>query len=105
MSAAPHPADERTDAVRSADQKRWLEAVFDLLPLPSLLLEPGTGRILFSNREAKKVLAPLPVAESGVWALDRLTDHAGNDIPAERLPWQRAARRKPRWAGGQLGHA
>src|SRR5439155_1449976 len=34
------------------NQKKWLEAVLDLLPVPLLFVEPPAGRVAFANKAA-----------------------------------------------------
>ena len=72
-----------------------LEATLDLLPVPAVLVQPTTARMLFANRAARALAGgAFPVAAAGAeyGGLYRLTDPAGHAIPSDRHPAVRAAR-------------
>ncbi|QKT03351.1 PAS domain-containing protein [Ectothiorhodospiraceae bacterium 2226] len=91
---------ETEDLLRNAReaverQQRWLEMVLDLLPLPIIMVEPGAGRMLFSNKAADRVYgAPIPKEPVDAVATQvfTFTDTAGKPVPAENIPLARAAR-------------
>src|SRR5918912_3040261 len=72
-----------------------LEATLDLFPVPAVLVEQGTARMVFANRAARALAGGgFPLAGSGAEydRLYRLTDAAGHAIPSDRHPAVRAAR-------------
>jgi signal transduction histidine kinase len=75
--------------------RQALEAVLTRVPVPIVLVEPGTARILFSNQSADDLWgSPLPKATS-VEQYEQLfhaLDASGNPLPAARHPAIRAAR-------------
>ncbi len=77
---------ERASRDRLEQQQQWLEGVLDLLPLPVVLSEPRTGKLLLTNKLAEELLA-------GQEGKDfYFTDRDGQLIPDEQTPRQRAAR-------------
>src|SRR4051794_26247050 len=72
-----------------------LEETLDLLPFATLLVEPGSARILFANPAADALAGGrLPRAE-GVASYDEIfhvTTPDGTEIPGDRYPAARAAR-------------
>src|SRR5690349_19242881 len=87
MTSSLPPRLERTVGLTVGDQLQWLEAVLDLLPYPFLLVEPGTGRVLFANRAAEDFPLEPPGTEAA-YAVDR----AGQRVAPDDLPHRRAAR-------------
>ncbi|HLL55692.1 MAG TPA: ATP-binding protein [Myxococcaceae bacterium] len=78
-----------------SNRRKWLEVALDLLPVPVLLIEPDTARILFSNAAAEEMAGgrvgrAKDVAGHG--EAFHCTDEHGVRIPAEQLPGPRAAR-------------
>ncbi|WP_371823427.1 ATP-binding protein [Myxococcus sp. CA056] len=76
-------------------QHRWLEAVLDLMPMPVVMADPGTGDLTFSNAAADRlhgVSIPTRVPASDYGELFHITDLAGQRLRAEELPSARAAR-------------
>src|SRR4051794_22028094 len=72
-----------------------LEATLDLIPLPTLLVEPGSARILFASRAAHELAGgrfPRADGAAGYDAMYRVTDSAGAEIAGDRYPAVRAAR-------------
>src|SRR5690606_3000950 len=81
-----------TEEIQS--QQRWLEAVLNLTPIPLLLIEPRTARVLFANRAANEMAGErFPRLESAkdhdrsLYCLDM----QGNRIRGPALPTIRAA--------------
>jgi len=77
------------------NQQKWLEDLLNLMPMPMLLIEPGTAKVTFANVAADVVAGgKFPKAESsqdyGTYYYS--TDAAGNIIPAEQAPGMRVAR-------------
>ena len=81
-----------------AGQKRdiaALAAAMELLPTPTVLMEPGTAAVLFANRAAHALAGdefPMPENAAGFDLAYRLYDAAGERVPADRAPGVRAAR-------------
>jgi PAS domain S-box-containing protein len=77
------------------EQERWLEALVDLLPVPTLLIEPGTARVLFANRAADVMAGgefPKGRPAEEYHTVYHCTDAQGRRIPDEQMPGVRAAR-------------
>ncbi|MBW4560668.1 MAG: PAS domain S-box protein [Mojavia pulchra JT2-VF2] len=78
-----------------ANQRQWLEAVLNLLPIPLVFIEPETACFIFSNQAANEMAG-------GEIASDRFareynaefycTDATGQFIPPDQLPTARVAR-------------
>lgn len=71
------------------NQQKWLEMVLDLMPTPTVFIEPETAKVIFSNRIANELAGgDLPKNK----ALDEYadayycTDGKGDRIPTERMP-------------------
>ncbi|WNG35737.1 PAS domain S-box protein [Archangium violaceum] len=77
----------------SHDERKWLEALLDRLPVPVALIDPATREFTFRNEEAKRLRLPLPLNLS---QLDDTkyyaTDVRGRRIPFSELPRSRVAR-------------
>ncbi|MDY7225857.1 hybrid sensor histidine kinase/response regulator [Hyalangium rubrum] len=84
----------RKEMEAGRNQQRWLEAVLAALPTPLALLEPLSGRTLFSNRAAQELASGcLVYREARLLHPDALfTDADGKRLPEEALPAARAAR-------------
>jgi len=82
-------------AASLAEQQEWLESVLDVLPVGVALVEPGTARILLSNKAADRMAGGVfPNAQAGAEAGERsyCTDALGKRIPDDQMPGVRAAR-------------
>jgi PAS domain S-box-containing protein len=82
-------------AANVEQQQKWLETVLDQLPMPFVLIEPGTARVMFANRAADELAGgsfPLAESEGRHAASFVLTDAAGNSLPADQMPGVRVAR-------------
>jgi len=73
----------------SATSESGIEPILDVLPVPLLVIEPGSARIIFANAAAHALAggvlapgAPMP----------RLFDQAGVPLPAAEAPLARVAR-------------
>src|SRR5215217_1069434 len=72
-----------------------LEPVLDALPTPKLLVEPGTGRMLYANQAAHRLAGgAFPLAGDGENYADtyRVYDESGHLLGNEEHPAVRAAR-------------
>jgi PAS domain S-box-containing protein len=70
-------------------QRQWLEAVLNLLPLPMLLVDPAGERVTFRNQAAQSFAS---VHDDEVFSADHFTDMDGRTLSQEELPTSRAAR-------------
>jgi signal transduction histidine kinase len=76
-------------------QQKWLEAVLDLMPMPVVMVAPGTGDITFSNAAADRLhgqLIPKHVPASEFARVFHITDTQGRRLAQEEIPAARAAR-------------
>ena len=76
----------------AASSLDWVEAILDLVPIPLLLVEPGSGGVTFANTAAHHLAGgafPMGVAvpEGEHW-----TDAEGAHLSLDRLPCVRAGR-------------
>jgi PAS domain-containing protein len=72
-----------------------LEATLDLVPFPTLLVEPGSARIVFANRAADELAGGRFARADGAEhyaGLYPLTDADGAEVGSDRHPAVRAAR-------------
>ncbi len=72
-----------------------LEPVLDALPSPKLLIEPGTGRVLYANPAAHRLAGgsmPLAGAAEDYDATYGVYDESGRRLPNDEHPGVRAAR-------------
>lgn len=82
----------------SPRDRAWVEAALDAMPIPVMLAEPGTRRILFANAAALELShGHLPSGRTFGQAVGLVTgyfctDAAGSPIPDEALPAARASR-------------
>ncbi|WP_205525723.1 ATP-binding protein [Pyxidicoccus trucidator] len=81
--------EQETRAENLARQQRWLEVVLDRLPIPTLLVDPVSGRFTFVNRAAQQLSdgrfpADIDAAERG--RVSRLTDDADGPLDPEDTP-------------------
>ncbi|MBD1902984.1 PAS domain S-box protein [Trichocoleus sp. DQ-A3] len=77
------------------NQQQWLEDVLNLMPSPLLFVEPGTGRVLFSNRAADELAGgefPKDKPAEEYHTVYYCTDTTGAQIPNEQMPGVRVAR-------------
>ena len=82
-------------AVREAteNQKKWLEFVLDLIPVPTILVEPGSGEVLLINAAGKRQMTGYPNDPNLVDAEKYyFTDLSGNRLAPSDWPRFRAAR-------------
>ena len=77
-----------------ANQRTWLEAVFDALPVPITMVDPETVRVRFANRAAKEATdhAITPGERSDVARRFHVTDLDGVEITEENTPSARVSR-------------
>jgi PAS domain S-box-containing protein len=75
------------------DERKWLEALLDRLPVAVILVDPTTGFLTFKNEEAKRLWLPMP---ENLSELDEeqyfATDRHGTRIPLSELPRHKIAR-------------
>jgi PAS domain S-box-containing protein len=72
--------------------------ILDLLPTALLLVEPGTARTLFANREAHRLAGgdiPMSTGADDYARLYPCLDTAGRPVPSQDMPGPRIARREP----------
>jgi signal transduction histidine kinase len=79
---------------RSAeDQGKWLEYVLDLIPVPTILVQPGTGEVLLVNAASKRKMNSYPTDPNRLSEREYyFSDVAGNRLPPSEWPRFRAAR-------------
>jgi signal transduction histidine kinase len=78
---------------RQAKNESWLDAVLDLVPVPVLLVELGTARVLLANRAADRIAGGRFPREWGERAEHFPGyDTSGRPLPPERMPIARASR-------------
>ncbi|HEV3256509.1 MAG TPA: response regulator [Gemmataceae bacterium] len=88
-------AEAETLARSLRDQHKWLEGVLDLLPIPMLLIEPGTARVTFANKAADAMAGgafPKGKPAEEYHSVYFCTDAEGARIPDDRMPGVRVAR-------------
>ncbi|MBV6627786.1 MAG: GAF domain-containing protein [Rivularia sp. (in: Bacteria)] len=67
----------------------WLKSLFDLMPMPLLLIEPGTAKVTFANQAADRMAGgkfPLAQSREDYSKLYRFADTEGKLIPSELSP-------------------
>jgi PAS domain S-box-containing protein len=77
------------------NQQRWLEAVLDLMPMPTLFIGPGSGCVRFANRAANEMAGgrfPTDCPTSACDTVCYCTDAQGRRIPKHEMPGARIAR-------------
>ncbi len=77
------------------NQELWLRAVLDALPVGLLMVEPGSGRYLFANRQTERFFGtslPVPSEDLDYGRVLHVTDLQGERIHSDQLPSRRAAR-------------
>lgn len=82
-------------AAHLSNQQQWLESVLNLIPIAFVLMEPGTGRVLFANQAAHRMAGgwlPLGLFAEDYGSVYPFVDEEGNPIPIEQVPGVRAAR-------------
>lgn len=81
------------------NQQQWLEAVLDRTPVAMILVEPGTGRILFANQVARQLAGgeiPEGLSEEAYNEGEhRFTDEAGRELRVDEIPGIRAVKGAP----------
>jgi two-component sensor histidine kinase len=86
------PASSSIEKLRN--QQQWLEVLLDLLPLPTLFIEPRTARVTFANRAANAMAGgSLPLAQNAeeYARYYACTDREGNPLTVEQMPGTRVA--------------
>ncbi|BAZ29880.1 putative two component hybrid sensor regulator [Cylindrospermum sp. NIES-4074] len=81
-----------------ANQQKWLETVLDLMPTPTIFMEPGTGKVTFSNRIANELAGgDLPKHKPYEEYSDTYycTDANGDRVPTDKMPAVLIARGEP----------
>ncbi|MFP2910228.1 ATP-binding protein [Pyxidicoccus sp. 3LFB2] len=76
-------------------QQMWLEAVLDLMPMPVVMVDPGSGTLTFSNEAADRLhgqLIPKHLAASEYADMFHVTDMEGRRLSGDEMPTARAAR-------------
>jgi PAS domain S-box-containing protein len=84
-----------TLARRVEEQQKWLEAVLDVLPVPILLVQQGSARVLFANAAADRIAGgrfPREEVHDADPAHFGGYDGSGNRLSPQRMPVTRAAR-------------
>ena len=79
----------REQAEALENQQKWLEAILDLMPTPTVFVEPGTARVTFANKIANELAGgDLPKNKSleEYAAAYYCTDANGERIPTEQMP-------------------
>src|SRR3954469_22617876 len=76
----------------TGEQQIWLQEVLHLLPFPTILIEPETARVLFTNRAATGIPIAGPDPGADRRAGPSATDEHGNALLPEQMPHRRAAR-------------
>ncbi|MBU8900095.1 PAS domain-containing protein [Corallococcus sp. M34] len=77
-----------------ADQQQWLESILDRLPVPLILVEPGTARMTFANAAADQLWGgrfPKAASREEHARTFSVTDTRGFPVPVEQMPSIRAA--------------
>ncbi|AKQ69835.1 Sensory box histidine kinase [Myxococcus hansupus] len=77
------------------NQQKWLEAVLDLMPVPVVMADPGTGDLNFSNAAADRLYGghiPKDVPRAAYAQHFHVTDMEGRRLSVEDIPSKRAAR-------------
>lgn len=75
--------------------RAWLERVLDLTPVPLIFIEPGTTRIILSNRAARELGNGEFVRSRDIAELNETLhccDPTGRAVPFDELPGSRVAR-------------
>jgi PAS domain S-box-containing protein len=78
-----------------AHEQEWLESLLDILPVGVVLIEPGTAKVLLSNKAADRTAGGVfPIPRSSVGASEDFycTDALGKRLPEDEMPGVRAAR-------------
>ncbi|AKF82596.1 histidine kinase [Myxococcus fulvus 124B02] len=78
-----------------ASQQKWLESLLHMTPIALLMMEPGTGKVLFANQAAHELAGGelalgVPVERYGT--VYNVIDEHDATLPNERMPGARAAR-------------
>ncbi|PZV09346.1 MAG: histidine kinase [Leptolyngbya sp.] len=79
----------RQQAEELENQQRWLETVLDLMPTPTVFIEPATAKVIFANRIANELAGgDLPKNKSLEEYADAYycTDAQGERIPTDQMP-------------------
>ncbi|MFB2891802.1 PAS domain-containing protein [Aerosakkonemataceae cyanobacterium BLCC-F50] len=87
---------EQTEALEN--QQKWLQTVLDLMPTPTIFIEPETAKVTFANRIANELAGgDLPKNKSLDEYADAYycTDANGDRIPTEKMPAVLIARGEP----------
>lgn len=86
--------ERRTAQENVANQRTWLEAVLDSLPVPVLTIEPASGNVRFANRAAQQSTdgAIVPGRRPAVAERFHVTGIDGEPIRMQETPSDRVAR-------------
>mgnify|MGYP001794087525 CR=1 FL=1 len=82
------------DEQNPSSQEHWLEHLLDMMPVPLLLIEPGTARVNFANKAAKEIAGgefPLAKSLAEYSELYCFTNESGKIIDSELTPPARVA--------------
>lgn len=77
------------------NQQKWLEGVLNLLPVPTLFVEPGTARVIFANRAADELAGgdfPKNAPADKYHIVYHCTDAHGERLADAQMPGVRLAR-------------
>lgn len=88
-------AERRQAEAHLRDQQKWLEAIVDWMPTPTLFLEPGTARVLFANKAAQSFAGgayPVDATDGPTVVSNYCTDREGRLIARDQMPGVRVAR-------------
>jgi PAS domain S-box-containing protein len=87
--AAQRRAEVRTD--EAVAQRRWLETILDLAPVPLVMLDPRTARLTFANEAADALAGGRYPADAGPASIVYL-DARGRPLPEADTPPSRIVR-------------
>jgi PAS domain S-box-containing protein len=94
---------ERAEAAQL--QRRWLEMVFDALPVPVLLADADSGELMIATREARRLVRQLCDSDDPreLVRIARVLLPDGSEVPPDQLPMNRVMRGE-RLAGAELSY-
>ncbi|AFZ00295.1 ATP-binding protein [Calothrix sp. PCC 6303] len=78
-----------------SSQQKWLEELLNLMPIPLLLIEPGTAKVTFANQAAEEIAGgkfAKNVPGEEYHTVYYCTDAQGNRIPDMETPGVRVAK-------------
>ncbi|MEW6734795.1 MAG: response regulator [Acidobacteriota bacterium] len=75
------------------NQRKWLEEMLNLAPIPIMLIEPGTSNVTFANKAADRLAVSTHLYESPAHRTQYFfTDAEESSLPDDQTPIARAAR-------------